>query len=156
MIKKIKNKLIRHLKEVIEIKTSPHSIALGFSLGTFIAIFPTFGLGIFIGLLLIFIFKKISKISMFVSFAVWNPIVLLGLYPISYKIGDFILKNVPVKTYEIEIFNQLFVHSRRFLVGSTILAITTSLLSYLIILLILDKHKRKQAKILAKEYIEKI
>ena len=108
------NKIKKHLEEVIKIKTSPHSIALGFAIGTFIAISPTFGLGIFIGLFIIFIFKKISKISLLIALAIWNPLTLLAVHPINYKIGNFILSNAPVKTYSSEILNKLFVYSVRY------------------------------------------
>ena len=63
-MKNFKEKFKKRLEEVLEIKTSPHSIAAGFAIGTFIAILPTFGLGLFIGIILLFIFKRISKISM--------------------------------------------------------------------------------------------
>ena len=63
MLKKFKNKLINHLKEVISIKTSPGSIALGFAVGTFFGIFPTFGLEFLMMFLIILIFKRISKVS---------------------------------------------------------------------------------------------
>ena len=77
-----------HVKRVIRIEESAHSIATGFAVGTMLALLPTFGLGIFIGLAVIIIFKKISKISMIASFAFWNPILLIPMYTLSYKIGE--------------------------------------------------------------------
>ena len=154
MIKKIKNKIIQHLKEVIELKTSPHSIAMGFALGTLIALLPTFGLGIFIGLGLLLIFKKISKISMFISFAIWNPITLALMYPIDYAVGNFFLTGSPIKTYKIELLNQLFVHSRRFILGSIINAIVISIISYILVLIIAHKYQKKKLKGIKKEIIK--
>ena len=43
MLKKILSKLKNHFKEVIKLKEDPKSIALGFGIGTFIAILPTLG-----------------------------------------------------------------------------------------------------------------
>jgi hypothetical protein len=147
----IKNRL----KEIAKIKTSPHSIAAGFAIGTFIAVLPTFGFGIFIGFLMLFIFKKISKLSLLASFAFWNPFVLLFLYPLSYAIGDFILGDLPVKIYKIQFLNQIFVNSKRFLLGSSILAIIFSIISYIIILVLVYNYQKKQPKPLIKE-IEKL
>ena len=47
---KLKKHFMHHAHKAIKQKASPHSIALGFAIGSFIAIFPTF----FLGLLIIF------------------------------------------------------------------------------------------------------
>lgn len=154
MFKKYKQKIKKHLEEVIKIKESPNSIALGFAIGTAIAILPTFGLGILIGLLIVLIFKKISKISMLAAFVVFNPLITFSLYGLSYKIGDFLLNEIPVKKYSIEILNQLFVYSKRFLLGNFILTIIIASLSYVIIYLLAKKYQ-KQYKEIIKEPIEK-
>ncbi len=130
---KIYKKIEKHFQEILKIKTTPREIAFGFAIGNFIAILPTFGLGLLIGLGIFLIYKKMSKIAMFISFAVWNPLVLLCLYPLNYAIGDFLLKDTPVHTYKIEILNQIFVHSRRFLLGSFILSVFISIFSYFLI-----------------------
>lgn len=154
MIKKFKNKIKSHLQEVIELKTSPHSIAMGFALGTLIALLPTFGLGIFIGLALLLVFKKVSKISMIISFAIWNPLVLALMYPLDYAIGDYVLRGIPVKTYKIELLNQLFVYSRRLIVGSIINAIAIAIISYILVLSFTYKYQRKKLKGIKEEIIK--
>ena len=142
-MKKLKEKIKRHFEEVLKIKTSPSSIAMGFSIGTLIAILPTFGLGIFIGLLVLLIFKKASKISMFISFAIWNPLVLAILYPLEYSIGNFILSGIPVTEFRFEILNQLFIYTGRLLLGSIILSIIVSIISYFVVFYIVKRHRRK-------------
>ena len=139
-----KEKLKKHLDEVLKIKKSPHSIAVGFAIGTLIAVLPTFGLGIFIGLLVLFIFKRLSKISMFISFAIWNPFVLTLMYPLSYGIGNLVLKKEPVRKFTFEVLNQIFIYSRRFLIGSFILAVTLAIASYLLVLILIYKYQHKQ------------
>ena len=151
---KLKDKIKEHLKEVVELKTSPHSIAAGFALGTLIAILPTFGLGIFIGLALLLVFKKVSKVSMLISFAVWNPLVLALMIPLDYAVGDYILSSVPAKTYKWEILNQIFVYSRRFLVGSIINAVVISTISYILILYLVYKYQKKKIKRITEEAIK--
>ena len=142
-MKKLKEKIKRHFEEVLKIKTSPSSIAMGFSIGTLIAILPTFGLGIFIGLLVLLIFKKVSKVSMFISFAIWNPLVLAILYPLEYSIGNFILSGIPVTEFRFEILNQLFIYTGRLLLGSIILSIIVSIISYFGVFYIVKRHRRK-------------
>ena len=155
MFKKYKEKIKHHFEEVIQIKTSPHSIALGFAIGTAIALLPTFGLGALIGLVIVLIFPKISKVSLFFAFAIWNPLVLAFLYGIAYELGDWLIGDLPVITYNFWIFNQLFNYSRRFLLGNLIITIFLTILSYIIIFLIAKKYQRNY-KELIKEPIEGI
>jgi len=154
MVIKLKNKIKQHLKEVVELKKSPHSIAAGFALGTLIALLPTFGLGLFIGLALLLIFKKISKISMLASFAVWNPLILALIYPLNYELGNFLLPGVPVRTYKIELLNRLFVYSRRFLFGSVITAVSMSVVSYILVLYFSYRAQNKKQKGIKEEIIK--
>ncbi len=151
---RLKNRIKKHFKEVLELKTSPHSIAMGFAIGTLIAILPTFGLGIFIGLLVLVIFKKVSKISMFVSFAIWNPLILTLLYPLEYSIGNFILVDFPVTKFKFEILNQLFVYTGRFLIGSLILSILTSIIAYFLVLYFVGKYQKERLGSLKEEIIQ--
>lgn len=154
MLKKIKNKLKKHFEEVIKVKETPHEIAMGFAIGTAIAVLPTFGLGIFIGILIILIFKKVSKISMFLAFAFWNPILLIPLAALSYSIGDFLLKGEPVIKFKIGLINQIFIYSRRFLIGNLIITIALTIISYYLIYFLVKKYQKKEIPILQKPILE--
>lgn len=96
---KLKNKLKHHFHEVIKIKTTPHEIALGFSVGTFIGILPTPGFGILLAVLIFLIYEKISKLSLIGALAFWNPIVMMPIYFLSYKIGDWFFGSQPIIKY---------------------------------------------------------
>ncbi len=65
--------LQNHFQEILKVQKSPHSIAMGFSLGTLIGIFPTPGLSYLFGFILLIFFPNISKISMIFAFIIWNP-----------------------------------------------------------------------------------
>jgi len=154
--KNIAEKTKKHLNEVIKIKKEPHSIASGFAIGTFIAILPTFGFGILIGLFVILIFKKISKLSMLAAFAIWNPLILAMMYPLNYYVGNILITNEPIYNYRFEILNQIFIYSRRFMMGSIVVGITFALASYLIVLILLLRFYEKEdlKKILKEELIK--
>jgi len=147
MLKKLSNKINKYLEEAMKIDPSPRSIATGFALGTFIAILPTFGLGAFIGLFIVFLFKKINKVFLLVSFVVWNPFILALLIPVEYSIGDYLLVGVPIRKYKFEILNQLFLYSRRFLLGNFILAVVASLASYFLVLYLAQRYKKSNINI---------
>ena len=149
MIKKTRDKIKQYFREILEIKTTPSEIAAGFSVGTAIALLPTFGLGIFIGLFLIFIFKKISKISMFIAFAFWNPLTLIGSYSLSYAIGDLIFPGTPTTVFKLQLLNQIYLYSRKFLVGNIIVTIIFTTLSYLLVYFLVKKYQKKEIPIIS-------
>jgi uncharacterized protein len=139
--RKSRNKIKNHIEEVLRIKTSPHEIALGFSVGAFLAILPTFGLAFLIGIVLLLIFKKISKIGMLISFIIFNPIILAGIYSLSFILGDLIFGDMPIVIVDLNLFQKIFFYSRRFLVGNLILAVSLSFISYLIVYWIVKKYQ---------------
>jgi len=136
-------KLREHLKEILKIKKSPHSIALGFALGSFIAILPTFGFAVLIGIVLTFVYTKVNKFALFGSMALWNPLITVLLYPIGYKIGDFLFYDMPVTKINLTFMDTIYRYSLRFLIGNFILAISLSVMSYFIIKFIAIKFNEK-------------
>ena len=87
ILKKTKQKIIdfylkikNYFLDVLRIKTTPHEIALGFSVGTFIEILPAFfGLDYLLAFIVILVYPKISKISLFGSLLILNAIFLAPL-----------------------------------------------------------------------------
>lgn len=144
MTNKLKEKVKHHFKEVMHIKTSPNSIALGFAIGALIAVLPTFGFGLLIGLLVILLFKKINKFSMIIAFAVFNPLILIPLYMLSYKIGYILFGNVPIIRYDVVLLDQIYHFSRRFLIGNLMLAVIIAIMCYFLIRWLVWLYRRKK------------
>ncbi len=132
MTKKIIKRLKEHFKEVLGIKTSPHSIALGFAIGTFIAILPTLGFTYLIAIIVMLAYAKESKIALFGALLLWNPFVLFPIYTLSYRLGDFILKGSPA-IYPLQGIEQFRYSTLKFLAGNFIIAVFFSVTSYFII-----------------------
>jgi len=143
MLKRLLLKLKNHFIEVLKIKKTPQSIALGFAIGTFIAILPTFGLGLLIALFIISLFPKLSKISLIFAFVIWNPFVLISLYGLSYKLGEFLFGPAPYIHYKLNLFEKVYFLTRRYLVGNLIISLILSIISYLSILSIIYLRKIK-------------
>lgn len=146
MIKKLKNKIKKHFEEVIKLKTSPSSIAIGFAIGTFFGLFPTLGLELLLIPLIILTFKKISKVSLGLAYIIWNPLVSLPFYALGYKIGDLILGDIPIRTYRFEILNQIYIYSMRFIVGNFIVAIIMAILCYFLAYHLTNKYQRENSQ----------
>jgi uncharacterized protein len=141
--------LKNYYHELLSIKTSPHSIAIGFAVGTFLSILPTPGLSILVGLFILFIYPRMSKISLFTSYIVWNPFVLGPIYILSYRLGVLISGSAETVKYQIVFFNQLYNFTRIYLVGSLIIALGISLLSYGLVYLAVSRYQKKKQE---KEY----
>jgi uncharacterized protein len=133
VFKKLKDKLKEHFLEVIKTKTSPHTIGLGFAIGTFISILPTPGFNIILGLLILLIFKKVNKFSLFAAIFFWNPLTSIPIYYFSYQIGDSLFGSSSIMVYELTLLGKIYLYARRFLVGNIILALITSTTSYFIL-----------------------
>lgn len=154
MKNKFLTKLKNHFLEVLETKNSPHSIAFGFAFGTLIAVLPTLGFGVLIGLAFLLVFKKMNKYSMLLAFAFWNPFLLASLSPFQYKLGAYLLRDVGIQRYRFKVLNTLFVYSRNYLLGTFIFAIVLTILSYFLILFLAYKYQKKHFKPLEKEVKE--
>ena len=143
MLKGVKKKLSSYLSDVLSIKTSPNSVALGFAIGSFIAITPTPGFSVLIGLLIVFLFRNVSKLALFVALALWNPITVIPFHILSLKIGSILFGSFPVVEYKLSMLDQIFVFSRRYLIGNLVIASFVSIISYFVVLVAVKKIERK-------------
>lgn len=142
--KRFSKKVKEHFREVLEIKTSTHSIALGFAIGTFISMLPTPGFNILLGFLIILIFKRINKFSLFGSLVLWNPLTLFPFYFLMYKLGNLMFSSAPVIRFNIVIIDQIYNFSRRFLIANIIIAIIMSIISYFVVRMVAEKYKKRK------------
>jgi uncharacterized protein len=146
MLLKLRNRIRTHIYEILNTKHSPHSIALGFSLGTFISILPTPGLNFALGFILLLLFKNISKYSLFASLLVWNTVTLAPMYVLSYKLGNVLFGSASVVMYDLSFFEKVFSFSRRFLVGNFLIAILTAVILYFIIWGFANLYNKKKGR----------
>jgi uncharacterized protein len=141
--KKVINKFKTHFDAVLETKKSPHSVAWGFAIGTFISNMPTPGFNLAIGALTILIFTRINKYALFAGILFWNPLITPFTYALSFKIGNNLLANSPVIQYTPHSFEAYYHFSRRFLLGSLILSLGLSTLSYAVAFLSMHYIQKK-------------
>lgn len=91
VLAEVKDRLITAFVE----KHSTHEVAFSFALGVFITALPSLGTGLIVFVVLAFLFNRISKIALFASVVVLNPVVKWGVYAASYSLGRFILGPAP-------------------------------------------------------------
>ncbi|HHQ45566.1 MAG TPA: DUF2062 domain-containing protein [Candidatus Altiarchaeales archaeon] len=136
-------KTSHHFHEVARIKRSPRKIALGFAVGTFIALLPTPMVGYLLAFLVILLFPNLSSIAVIAALVFWNPFVLVFVYSLSYRIGDFLFDAEPVVKYNVVVLDRAYNFTRRFLVGNMILATTFSASSYFLVKRLAERHQKK-------------
>lgn len=167
---RIRHHIRKPVHKAIKQKSSPHSIAIGFAIGTFIAIFPTFGLGFIIVLLIMLFYKTMNKIAAIAGVTFWNLVMMVPVYFASYNLGRFIfgsnaghtlraeshdfLALFKVKPFNFEsIINFLkenMIFLKEYFVGNLIIAIFFSVLSYLLVrraVVVYIKAKEKKLKL---------
>jgi len=155
MAYEFRKKIRREFYKIISAKGSEHSIALGFAIGSFIAILPSFGLDILIGLLIVLIFKRINKFSLFGSFVVWNPLTLFPIYFLSYQLGSVIFGSTPAIRFNVVMVDMIYNFSARFFAGTFILSLLISVTSYFVIRISVNRYKRRVIRLLKKKEKER-
>ena len=128
------SKLVDHFKKILTPSRSPNSIAIGFAVGTFIAMLPTFGFGPLISFIIIVpLFPKINKISLFGAFVIWNPLIMVPFYYLNYVVGGILLHSPVSEPVKISITNLMEMISTRFIVGSVIVSSAMAIICYMIV-----------------------
>ncbi|MEM8970113.1 MAG: DUF2062 domain-containing protein [Bacteroidota bacterium] len=141
----VKKRFERFLQQLIQPESSCRAIALSFSLGTLIAILPTPGFGIFIGLSLILFFRILNKIAMVLAITMWNPLLQIPVYYASYWLGSVLLHKSTPAVIEESWMTLLTRHTQAFLVGNSILAALISILMYITVLQLVSYYRRHRA-----------
>lgn len=129
--------------KIIRINDSPEKIAKSFALGVFIGIFPTFGIGGILALILAKIFN-LNYIASVLGTFIMNYFTSPFFWSLSYFLGSLILEGkINLKFFkekEIKYF------ALNYIVGNIIIAILFSLLSYFIIKEAIIKYKEKKKR----------
>jgi len=111
---------------------TPHSMALGLAIGTFVALLPTFGFSALLALVVIFIFPHINRPAIFVALMIWNPLVQIPLYAMSFQLGAIMFQDAVVVAYNFTILDQLYSFTRRFLVAHMVITVGVTLITYFV------------------------
>jgi uncharacterized protein (DUF2062 family) len=142
----LKEKLIAVVRKLLSLRASPHEIAIGFGIGVFIGIFPTFGLG---GLLILALlpFWKFNLTAALLGTTLGNPIfapiwismtcLVTGISPSEIK--------PPQETIE-----QVIVHYSqigfRYLLGNFGISLVMAIISYFSIIRAVHWNKKRHNK----------
>ena len=82
------------LRKIIGLNDTPHSIALGAAVGTFVAFTPTVGIQMLVVLAVAWLMKpffRFNKLAGLIAVYISNPVTTLPIYWFNYWIGSFFI-----------------------------------------------------------------
>ena len=137
------SRIRRFAKSLIRIDDSPERIARGVAIGVFWGILPTFGLAIVFSIPTAFLLKA-NRLSAIVGTFVSNPLTWPFIYPFGFRIGQQILRVSPIDfSWGLFKLQSLLNLSKSLIVGSSLLAVGFCLLSYLVVLIVVARYRRR-------------
>ncbi len=146
-------------EELRETFTEDHTtreIAGSFSIGAFITMLPTLGLGLFVFVVIAFLFDRISKLALFASVVVFNPVVKWGVYAASFALGTLLLGPVEGATVSDISFSAGPEIVVRLLVGNLILAVVATVGSYVVVHRLAVAYERSQVGEIVDEVVDEV
>lgn len=138
------------LKRIVDIKESPHAIALAFSVGIFVGMSPLFGIHTIIGIILAWMFG-LNKFVTIVGVYITNPWTIVPIYTFATWLGAKMLgldQIMPDIDWSNMGFSEL-VHDLQpvlpsFALGSTVLGIVSSALAYVLLYNFVVRHRKRE------------
>lgn len=132
---------------LVRVGGDPVHIALGFSLGVFLGVFPTFGIGIPLSLLLASVFRW-NRVSAVLGSLVMNPITTPFFWTLSGMLGAAIFRvnasKVMTSVQNGERLRSLTVGAGIYLVGNTIIALVSAVIAYFLVVRVVTVYRKKR------------
>lgn len=147
MLRRRVRRLLREVRQEIHDALrethTPRQVAASFALGVFITALPTLGTGVLVFFLIAYLFTNISRIALFASVIVLNPIVKWGVYGTSFWLGSELLgpvSGITVEEISISAGPQIV---ERLLVGNIILALVFTVTGYFLAYRLTVEYRRR-------------
>jgi uncharacterized protein (DUF2062 family) len=151
----IKRVPLLFLRRLLALEDTPKRVALGLSVGVFLAFSPFMGLQTFLGLIVAFLFG-LNRMAVLMGVFLNNPWTLVPIYAAGVYLGGLVVGRHPSeislpafswsqlwqRTFWMQLAGQWPVF-KPLLVGSLILSFTAAILSYPFALLILVKGRSR-------------
>jgi uncharacterized protein (TIGR03546 family) len=143
-IKEIRAILVKALKA----HHTPHEIALGIAIGSFIAVLPLYGLHTVLCVLAIILIPKANKIAIFLGTNISLPPTIPVITWTAYDIGRFLLadKRYPplsweyIRNFKIERLSEFYYP---LFIGSLVLGLICAVVFYFITLAVVNYCRKK-------------
>lgn len=134
----------------------PGQVAGSFALGAFITMLPTLGVGLLLFVVLAYYIDRISKIALFASVVVFNPVVKWGVYASSFTLGVVLLGPVEGATPTTVSLSAGPEIVTRLLVGNVILAVIATVLSYVAVYRLTIAYRKSELGDVVSDAVEEV
>ena len=136
----------REIDEALKERHTPRQVAGSFALGVFITSLPTLGFGVLTFFVLAYLFANVSRIALFASVIVLNPVVKWGVYGASFWLGTRLLGPVQVSVTEVSLSAGPEI-VKRLLLGNLILAVVFTVLGYVLAYRLTVEYRRRTGEV---------
>lgn len=130
-VRRLLAKVRREIHDALRETHTPRQVAASFALGVFITALPTLGTGVLMFFVIAYLFSNVSRIALFASVIVLNPVAKWGVYGASFWLGREILgpTSVTVETLSLSAGPEIV---ERLLVGNLIIAVAFTGIAYVL------------------------
>lgn len=122
----------REIHDALRETHTPRQVAASFALGVFITALPTLGTGVLLFFAIAYLISSVSRIALFASVIVLNPVVKWGVYGGSFWLGSELLgpvSGISVTQISLAAGPQIV---ERLVVGNLILAVLFTVVAYFV------------------------
>jgi len=135
---------------IVKMDGTPKQVAAGFALGTFIGIFPTFGLGGVIAVAMSFILRLNVAATLLGNALIMNPITTPTFWSLSFLLGSILYpEKRQIGINEIKngmLFKGILDITTVYLAGNVLIALVVSIISYFVVKHIVDSYRKMKIK----------
>jgi uncharacterized protein (DUF2062 family) len=139
------NRIRSELRSAFQEEHTPHEVAGSFSIGVFVAVLPSLGLGLVLFLYLSRVSDRISSIAIFSSALVINPLVKAPMYVAAFWIGTWAFGPVGV-TVGASLADAVAV-AVRMVSGFVVIAFVTAAIGYAVVYVLVTEHRKRDVEI---------
>ncbi len=141
----------RYFEKLSSREHSAHQVAIGFAIGTAIGLLPTFGVGFLVGVVVLFLYPRMGKLSLFGALALWNPFVLFPFQAASLWLGRLLFGEPFLQTSRNELLSIMTFHGARdivlhYLVGNLFVTALGTVVAYFAARGVVDAYRSRRAK----------
>lgn len=135
------------LRDAFAESHTPGETAGSFALGAFVTMLPTLGTGLALFVAIAFVSDRISKLGLFASVVVFNPVVKWGVYAASFWLGTKLLGPAPGATPSNISFSAGPDIVVRLLVGNLIIAAVFTVVGYAVVLRLVKSFRSRDIEL---------
>ncbi|MBI4823123.1 MAG: DUF2062 domain-containing protein [Nitrospirae bacterium] len=143
-------KLRDKLRGLLSIKDSPHKVAMSFAVGVFFGISPLIGLHTILALISAWLFR-LNRLATIVGVYITNPWSIIPIYTFCTWVGalligtDRVIPNIDWSHITLSsLVSELKFLLLPFVIGTIVVGVVSSVLSYFIIKKAIEKNRGKQ------------